>query len=138
MSNPRQKARIWFFLVVIFLIVLYVLFQSKNLLSGPQIEITEPKDGATLSYNLVTVKGNAQNIAYIHLNDRLIFIDEKGIFSEKLIAPPGYSIIKVEAQDKFGKTIEKFIRVYMPESAVIPISTVPASTTVATSTASST
>jgi len=86
MSNPRQKARIWFFLVVIFLIVLYVLFQSKNLLSGPQIEITEPKDGATLSYNLVTVKGNAQNIAYIHLNDRLIFIDEKSIFSEKFFS----------------------------------------------------
>ncbi len=120
------------------LIVGYVLFQSKNLISGPQISVTEPKDGATLSYNLVTVKGNAQNIAYIHLNDRLIFIDEAGQFSEKLIAPPGYSIIKIEAQDKFGKSIEQFIHVYLPESATTPMSTVPATTTVATSTATST
>lgn len=138
MSNPRQKARIGFFLVITLLIVGYVLFQSKNLISGPQVTVIEPKDGATLSYNLVTVKGSAKNIAYIHLNDRLIFIDETGQFNEKLIAPPGYSIIKIEAQDKFGKSTKQFIHVYLPESATQPYSTIPASTTSATSTATST
>ena len=58
---------------------------------------------------LVTVAGTATNIARISLDDRQIFVDKQGNFSEKLLVPPGYTIIKLAAQDKFGRTTEKLV-----------------------------
>lgn len=136
MTSSKQRIRIGLFVFFGVLIVGYILFQSKNLLLGPQITVTEPSDGATLTYNLVTIKGVATNISRISIDDRPIFVDDQGNFSEKLIAPHGYSIIKVEAQDKFGKATQKLIHVYLPDTVSVLESPV-ASSTMATSTATS-
>ena len=136
MSSARQKLRVAFFVLVAVFILLYILFQSKNLILGPQITITEPLDGATLTYNLVTIKGKAQNISSIRIDDRSIFIDNQGLFNEKLIAPVGYSIIQVEGSDRFGKKEQKLIHLYLPQSAV-PVPTVSTTSVATTSSATS-
>ena len=59
-----------------------------------------------LTESLIDVAGIATNISAISLNDRPIFIDESGAFSEKLMLYPGYNIIKLRAEDKFGSTVE--------------------------------
>lgn len=114
MSNPRRRLRIGFFICFIAGIILYSLFQAKNLIEGPEVVVSEPHNGATLENEMVFVRGSARNIAYIWLNERQIFVNDKGIFEEKLIAPVGYSIIKVRAIDKFGKEAERFIHVHLP------------------------
>lgn len=121
MVNTQRKLKIGFFVLLIIGLGAYALFQSKNLIEGPRLTITEPKDGATLTYNLMEIKGTAYNISAISIDDRAIFVDKDGNFSEKLIAPVGYSIIKVGARDKFGKSVEKLIRVYLPAGAVTQI-----------------
>lgn len=136
MTSGKRKIRIWVFVFFGLFIALYILFQSKNLLLGPRITVSEPNDGATLTYNLVTIKGVASNISLITIDDRPIFVDDQGNFSEKLIAPYGYSIIKVEAQDRFGKATKKLIHIYLPDTVGVLESPV-ASSTVATSTATS-
>ena len=133
MSNPQKTIKIWFLFFITLAIISYILFQSKSLILGPQLTVSEPKNGATLTYNLVTVKGVATNISLIKIDDRAIFVDDHGNFSEKLIAPEGYSIIKVEARDRFGKMTEKFIHVYLPEH-MGAVETHPATSTTATST----
>ncbi len=115
MSNPRKKLKFGLGMAVGILLIIYALFQSKNLLQGPIITITGPKNGATLTEKIVKVTGSARNIAYINLNDHQIFVDENGNFSETLIAPYGYSVIKLSARDKFGETEEKTIMVNYPE-----------------------
>ncbi|TAL49447.1 hypothetical protein EPN83_00875 [Patescibacteria group bacterium] len=94
----------------------YVLFQSRNLILGPSLTVSEPRDGARLESSFVTVRGKARNIAYIKLNDRQIFVDDLGLFEEKLIAPEGYTIMKFAAEDRFGRVVEKYLHfVYLPE-----------------------
>lgn len=95
--------------IAFFVLVLvgYGLFQSQKLIDGPQITILSPASGGTSTESKIEVKGIAKNISAISVNDRPIFIDEQGNFTEKLMLYPGYNIIKLRASDKFGSSVEK-------------------------------
>ena len=120
MLDNVKRIRSFFFIVLSILLVCYVAFQSKNLIQGPIITITEPQNGETLTYNVVTVEGSARNISYIYLNDRQIFVDTLGNFRETVIAPLGYSIIKISAKDKFGRMTERYLHVVLPGTTTLP------------------
>ena len=57
--------------------------------------------------SLATVTGQAPKATYITLNGREIFIDKNGNFNETISVLPGFSVITLNAKDKFGKTAEK-------------------------------
>ncbi len=103
----KQSLSVIFFV----LLVLYILFQARFLILGPVITIDSPRDGDHVSSNVIIVKGKAQNISYISMNDRPIYIDSNGNWSEKFIAPEGLSIIKLSAKDRFGRETEKILRI---------------------------
>ena len=97
--------------IAVFVLVIlgYSIFQSQKIVHGPDITITSPISGSTTQESSVEIKGMAKNISEISLDDRPIYIDELGNFSEKLMLYPGYNIIKLKAQDKFGAKTEKTI-----------------------------
>ena len=84
----------------------YAGFQSKKIISGPQITIQSPAT-TSASNSAVDVSGIVKNVSVVTLNDRLIPIDEDGQFKEKVLLYPGYNIIKLEATDKFGACVTK-------------------------------
>ena len=88
----------------------YAGFQSKKIISGPQITIQNPKSTSANS-SAVDVQGIVKNVSVVTLNDRLIPIDEAGNFKEKILLYPGYNVIKVEAKDKFGASVTKELQV---------------------------
>jgi len=104
-------SRFWVFFSLFILLVLYSLFQARFLILGPNIRITSPLDGARVESPVVELLGVASNISYISVNDRPIFVNEKGDFDEKLIVPVGLSIITMKAKDRFGRETEKVTRV---------------------------
>jgi hypothetical protein len=109
--TPRQSLIILFFV----LLGLYALFQARFLIIGPYIRIEEPKNGALLDTELVVVKGVSKNAAWLSMNGRQIFTDEKGHFSERLVLSEGTSIITFEARDRFGRVRDKSVQViYKP------------------------
>lgn len=105
-------------ITVSLLIVGYGLFQARNLINGPEISISTPKNGENLASPLITVTGVAENITKISMNDRQIFVDKKGNFAEKLLVPNGYTIIKLAAQDKFGRTTQKLIELNYTQNII--------------------
>ncbi|MDO8590063.1 MAG: hypothetical protein Q7R69_02225 [bacterium] len=107
--KPKYALLIAFFV----LLASYSLYQARALLVGPQIWIESPKDGQVVESPLVVATGRAKNIAWISFNDRQIFTDEKGAWSEKLLVSPGLSIMTVKARDRFGREIEKSIQIVL-------------------------
>ena len=85
---------------------------------GPVITINEPKNGSTTEEQMIKIAGAAKNIKSISLDDRPIFIDEAGSFSEKLLLSEGYNIIKISAWDKFSKKTEKTIELVYRQKVV--------------------
>jgi Glucodextranase, domain B len=88
----------------------YTGFQSKKIISGPQITIQSPKTTSTDS-GVVDVSGIVKNFSVVTLNDRMIPVDEGGKFKEKVLLYSGYNVIKVEATDKFGAHTKKELQV---------------------------
>ena len=123
-------------IVLIFLAIIgYGLFQARNLLRGPEISISSPINGASYTTAIVMVAGMATNITHISLDDRPIFVDKLGNFSEKLLLAPGYNIIKLEAQDKFGRSKERLLELnYAPVTKIGTSAT--STSTIGTSTVS--
>lgn len=102
-------------ILFIVLFVGYALFQSRYLIEGPRIAIESPPHNATVHAPFALIEGHGRNIAHISLNDRSIFIDERGNFSESLLLAPGYNIITVKAADRFGRETQEVLEiVYQP------------------------
>lgn len=125
MKASRALAlRITIVVIISLLILGYGLFQARNLINGPEINVLTPTNGENVTDSLVVVSGSTSNITRITLNDRQIFVDKQGKFIEKLLVPPGYTIIKLVAQDKFGRVTQKLVELnYTGASSVSGTST---------------
>lgn len=90
----------------------YFLFQARYMVLGPMVNITSPANGALVASSVVSIEGQAKNAAWISLNGRQIYTDEKGHWSESLVVSPGTSIMTVKTRDRFGREVEKSIHIY--------------------------
>ncbi len=119
-SLPRFEFRsILIFVGLIILLVVvgvYVLFQARFMIAGPQIVlVNEP-----LIHNntrLVELSGTAYNITHLWLNERPIYTNEAGHFTEALVLENGYTVATLRAKDRYGREtrIERSF-VYTPAS----------------------
>ena len=85
----------------------YAYSKTHDLFLGPDIVIFSPGNGSTVSQPLVTIHGEAQKIAKLFLNGREIFTNQAGEFREELLLAKGYNVIKLAAEDKFDRVVEK-------------------------------
>jgi hypothetical protein len=114
MQTRERKIVKWVISITITLVVIsFGLFQSKNLIAGPKIEIISPINGRTAEESLTKIRGKAKNISEIKLNGRNIFVDEKGIFEEKVLLSYGYNSIIIEAKDRFNRTTKKELQLVL-------------------------
>jgi hypothetical protein len=90
--------------VFLFLIIVgYAGIKSINLVQGPELTVTSPKNGEVVHDPLLTIEGEAQNVTFLTLNDRQIFVDDQGRLADQLLLYEGYNIITVKAKDRFGR-----------------------------------
>lgn len=101
-------------ITLITVFILYGLFEAYKFIIGPRIKIISPTNGETLNDSSVLINGMARNASFIYLNDRKIYVDENGSFSERLLLPQGYTIIKLSAEDRFKRKTEKYISLWRP------------------------
>ena len=101
--------------VALFTIIgVFSYFKMSFVLNGVQI-LASIEHGEDTP--LATITGKAQNATYISLNGREIYIDKDGSFSEKINLIPGFSVITIDATDKFGKEKEKTFQLVYKEGA---------------------
>jgi len=125
--NAKFIAGLVIFILAALGIGAYTYLQSREFLRGPQITITSPQNGETFESALVVIEGTAHNATAISLNDGAIFADSKGNFKEKLLLLPGYNILTVKAEDRFGKRVEKTLElVYKEPQKVLTAGSTPA------------
>lgn len=100
-------------IIILCLIIGYAVFNSRIFIAGPQIHITSPQNGDTVAdYPLISLEGTALHISSIAANDRVFSINSNGSFRESLLLRPGYNIILLVANDKFGRSVEDKIELF--------------------------
>ncbi len=93
----------------------YAYFQSRGIISGPQISVISPENGKTYTDPLLAVYGTTKRAKEITLDGREIFIDLEGNFGEKLLLAPGYNIIELAARDADGHSTKETFEVIYKE-----------------------
>lgn len=114
MTERYQTRRIIKIAITSFLVLFvigYSFYEIQKVAFGPRIKITSPVNGETVSTSSIEISGTTKNIKEISLNDRKIFIDEKGNFMENMVLFEGYNSFSVKASDKFGRKTEKILEV---------------------------
>ena len=84
-----------------------IIASTLDLARGPAITEIEPKTNTTVSDPLITVTGQTERINRLYFNDRQIFADPTGQFSERLLLLPGYNILTIRAEDRFEREVVK-------------------------------
>ena len=112
----RTLLKYWIIAVVTLLMLGFVMFQARFLITGPRIVLDDLPDGP---YNTqqITISGDAYNISRLWLNDRPIYTDAKGRFEEALVLENGYTVATLRAEDRYGRTTRVSTPlVYIPAS----------------------
>ncbi len=88
-------------LICIGLFVSYILFQSRLLLTGPDLALSPVS--VVQEDRVVEISGTAANITHIYLNGRAIETNGEGFFSERVILENGHTKVDVTARDRYGR-----------------------------------
>jgi hypothetical protein len=115
------NVRLFLIITSVLLLISYGIFNARDLIIGPTIEIFSPAKDMETTENVIDIKGQAKNVAFISLNEKPIFVDTEGLFEEKLLLSPGSNIIEIRARDRFKKEIIKTIKIYYKQSTTTPI-----------------
>jgi cytoskeletal protein RodZ len=97
---------------ILTLLIGFLFFQTRAVLFAPSIAITSPKEGSTVSKE-VLVKGKTDNSATITVNNDPVFVNNNGEFAKKIALFPGQSKIIIKAKNRLGKesTLIRSVRV---------------------------
>jgi hypothetical protein len=131
-------------ILLVVVILLYAFFNARLLIAGPEIIIKSPENGLSFDTPFIEIVGEARNTSFISMNGNTVYINEENEFREKLLLPPGTSIIKIDARDRFERSTEVLLwytykgstnEIIVPE-VVIDLSTTSATTSPSNSSSS--
>jgi len=110
-DNIKKKIQMAGIVLLVIVILGYAYFRTRDLLLGVNLSINGIKQYETYTNKILNVTGNAKRAVLLTINDRKIFITENGDFNEELLLLPGYNIIDIKAEDRFGKIKEKMFKI---------------------------
>ncbi|MBL4644340.1 MAG: hypothetical protein JKX80_00550 [Candidatus Pacebacteria bacterium] len=104
----------YLFAAFVLIVLVYAYFEARNILYGPQI-VLESTEAITVHDELIEIRGTVKNVVEITLTGRPLFIDDTGLFTERLLLVEGLNRFIFEARDKFDNTDRKVLQViYQP------------------------
>lgn len=92
-------------------ILIFTLSNTRFLSKGISLEINGVEDGGVYNENVLNIDGNAKRSKHLTVNGREVTINQSGEFTDTLVLLPGYNIISISAEDKFGKKTEEIFEV---------------------------
>ena len=80
----------------------YAVYQARNLIQGPSLTLLN-EVSSVQSERAVTLIGTARNVVVLRVNGREIHTNEQGRFEHTLTLENGYTIMTLEAFDRYGR-----------------------------------
>jgi|GEM_PF-3234173 len=103
-----NKKSFWFYVffsiggVVGILILVFLGSRLYGIIMGPQITIITPAPWQEITEGWVEVSGTIQYVSSAKINGRTLFLHTDNSFREIIAVIPGYTILEITAQDRFG------------------------------------
>ena len=110
-QDAKKTLKIGLVSILFLFIVVFVFFNSRDLIFGVKIKNVNLKDNLKVSESIFEITGTAKNAVKLSIDGREISVDQKGNFDETIALLSGYNLVNIKAQDKFGKIDEKNYKV---------------------------
>lgn len=108
MTETRiSRPKLLLIVLLIALFAAYVVFQARHVIRGPILTVAEPSESAVIEGPLVTIRGSTDNAVNLLISGRKVLVNEEGAFEETLPLPLGYSVMTIEAEDRYGRTVAR-------------------------------
>ncbi len=82
---------------------LYLIFYFKNIVTAPDLQITQPDKNILTSASALTVSGQTEPEAEVRINGEIVLNNDKGIFSQTINLKKGMNSITVSAKKKYSR-----------------------------------
>lgn len=105
--SPRGLVIIFVFLII----AGYVFIQYSSLIFAPGLTIDSPKEGATISGNVVIVRGSTDPYATVTVEGDEVAVGLDGSFKKSVYEFSGDNKITITSKNRFGKESTKVIEV---------------------------
>lgn len=117
MKKMNPKKTISFIVVggILVFLIGYIILNTRAVFNGIALEIEGIEAGAIYQEGVTEIKGNAKHSKHLLINGREINISQDGDFKDFLVLAPGYNIITISAEDKFGKITKEIYEVVREE-----------------------
>jgi hypothetical protein len=107
----RKRLELLFLGLLVTVAVGYGIFRAYPLIAGPSITIYSPHEGEFVASTTFEVSGLVKRANLITLQGRPIDVDTEGHFAETLVAQAPYTILVLVAEDAYGETVSKTLKV---------------------------
>ncbi len=97
-------------------IVGYAVLNTRLISKGINLKINGIENGKIYEESSIDITGNAKRARHVLVNGREINLNQEGEFSDVLIILPGYNIITISAEDKFGKITKQVFEIIRKEN----------------------
>lgn len=98
------KLTFWLGMGIMVLVILgYLVFQYKRFISPPNLSVSEPKEGQTVSLAKVKVVGKTDEDATVKVNNQPVLLGTDGTFEVEIQIYEGTKEIEVQSVSRSGK-----------------------------------
>lgn len=108
-----MPARKLLFVILLFFVFGYAIFELRELLFAPTLVILKPRMWSELSDSHVMIAGYTDPGATVIVNGKRLIADSRGIFKETILFHPGYHMIKFQVTDRLGNTTQKTRKIFI-------------------------
>ena len=110
LQSSRTRIKRGIYTLVIVFILGFIIFGFRGVLFPPTVTLTTISDGMRVPAGVVVVEGGTRRVEALFVQGRQITRSPEGAFSLEVAVFSPYTIIEIEARDRFNKTIKKEIR----------------------------
>lgn len=84
-----------------------IFYNTKDIIFGAPLSLETIHDGETVNENFLPINGKAKHSFEVEINGRQVALSKDGVFSDGVVLSPGYNVIEVKGQDRFGRSKSK-------------------------------
>ncbi len=117
MKNPSFKKTITYISISVILALAF--YNTKDFLLGAPLSIDTAKDGSTINNSFLPISGVAKHASMLKINGRIVPVEKDGQFRDGALLSPGYNIIEVAMEDRFGKEKRKVFHLVAEPSSTV-------------------
>lgn len=81
----------------------YLSFYIKNVVSPPELVLSNPAQDQIIAQPYITVQGSTESEAEVMINGKSVLAGPEGIFQEKVNLKKGLNVISVSARTKYSR-----------------------------------